>query len=202
MFNHYLANGKENDEWINLVLTLRRIVESVQIVTSAEQLTRLKFEKDLLFHKTQKYLNASSNSKKDVKNIMDIYKETVQNHIDDANFTQAQVSAAKKTISTTGPVEELPLEEDTGDRPTIPANVMPGMWFQLYMGEDRTPRRCKLSVILVEDANMMFVNHKGELVLEKSFDEFNEEIANNTTKMIMGHSAFDHAFKAVIGRLN
>jgi len=202
MFNHYLAHGKENDEWINLVLTLRHIVESVQIIASAEQLTRLSFEKDILFDKTENYLNASSNSKKDVKDIMTTYKETVQSHIDDANFTKEQVSIAEEIVSNAEPVEELPIEEDTGDRPSIPPNVMPGMWFQVYMGEDHPPRRCKLSVILVEDANLMFVNHKGELLVEKSFDEFNEEVANDTTKMIMGHSAFDHAFKSVINRLD
>ena len=98
--------------------------------------------------------------------------------------------------------EEAPIEEDHHDRPSIPPNVMPGMWFQFYMGEDRPPRRCKLSVILVEDASLMFVNHKGVLLVEKSFDEFNEEAANGTTKMIMGHSAFDHAFKSVITRLD
>ncbi len=70
------------------------------------------------------------------------------------------------------------------------------------MGDDKVPRRCKLSVIIVEDANLMFVNHKGELVTEKSFDEFKEEVASNKSKMIMGHSAFDHAFKAVIDRLD
>ena len=79
---------------------------------------------------------------------------------------------------------------------------MPGMWFQVYMGEDDIPRRCKLSVIIIEDSNLMFVNYNGVLVAEKSFDEFNEEIAENKTKMIMGHSAFDNAFKAVINRLN
>lgn len=202
MFNHYLSNGKENDEWVNLVMTLRRIVESVQVITSAEQLTRLMFEKDILSEKIEKYLNVSSKSKKDVKNIMVSYRQAIQDHIDDANFSEEEVSVAEETVSTEGPIEEAPIEEETGDRPTIPSNVMPGMWFQVYMGEDQQPRRCKLSVILVEDASMMFVNHKGELLIEKSFDEFNEEIANETTKMIMGHSAFDHAFKAVIGRLD
>ena len=79
---------------------------------------------------------------------------------------------------------------------------MPGSWFKLYMGEDKIARRCKLSVILVEDANLMFVNHKGKLIIEKSFDEFNKEVASNRTKMIMGHSAFENAFKTVINRLN
>ena len=202
MFNHYLCNGKENDEWINIVLTLRNIVDSVQAITSAEHLAKILAKKDALFELTEKYLNVSSNSKKDVQNVMAVYKETVQKHIDDANFTDEEVTVADEIISKADPVEEPPIEEEIIDRPTIPSNIMPGMWFQIFMGEDKAIRRCKLSVILVEDANLMFVNHKGELIIEKSFDEFNEEVANETTKMIMGHSAFENAFKTVINRLN
>ncbi len=202
MFNHYLANGKENDEWVNLALTLRHIVESVQTIASPEQLAKLNAEKEGLFEQTEKYLNISSKSKKDVQNILAAYKETLQAHIDDANFSEEEVSIAEEIISNAEPVEEPPIEEEETEKQDIPANIMPGMWFQVYMGEDKSDRRCKLSVIIVEDANLMFVNHKGELVTEKSFDEFNDEVTNETTKMIMGHSAFDHAFKAVIDRLN
>jgi hypothetical protein len=201
MFNHYLKNGKENNEWTNIVLTLRYIVDSVQPITSAEHLAKTISDKDDLFEQTEQYLNISSNSKKDVQNIMTVYAETVQQHIDDANFTEEEVSIAETTIRNTEPVEEAPIEEII-DKPSIPANIMPGMWFQLFMGENKTARRCKLSVILVEDANLMFINHKGELVVEKSFDDFNKEVANNSTRMIMGHSAFENAFKTVINRLN
>ena len=202
MFNHYLNAGKENNQWVNLALTLRHIVDSVQPITSPEQLAKLMAEKEELLAETENYLNLSSKSKQDVQNILATYKETLQSHIDDANFSEEEVSVAKETISNAEPVEEPPIEEETTEKHDIPANIMPGMWFQVYMGEDNTARRCKLSVIIVEDANLMFVNHKGELVTEKSFDEFNEEVANESTKMIMGHSAFDHAFKAAIGRLN
>ncbi len=201
MFNHYLSNGKENNEWVNLILTLRLIVESVQPVHSAEALAKILAEKDELFETTEKYLNITSSSKKDVQTVMQAYKDTVQQHIDDANFTEKEVDIAEQVLSEAEPVAEPPVEEES-DKPEIPSNVMPGMWFQLYMGEDHIPRRCKLSVIIVEDANMMFVNHKGELVTEKSFEDFNAEVAADKTKMIMGHSAFDHAFKAVINKLN
>ena len=202
MFNHYLSNGKENNAWVNLVLTLRHIVESVQPIITATDLTKLIAEKDELFETTEDYLNISSNSKKDVQNIMAAYRETLQEHIDDANFSEEEVSVAEEVISNAEPVEEAPIEEEIADKTPMPSNIMPGMWFQVYMGEDNVPRRCKLSVIIVEDENLMFVNHKGELITEKSFDEFNNEVANETTKMIMGHSAFDHAFKSVINRLN
>ncbi|MBT8133610.1 MAG: DUF1631 domain-containing protein [Gammaproteobacteria bacterium] len=203
MFNHYLKNGKENDEWVNLVLTLRHIVESVQPILTAERLAKLIAEKDALFEQTEKYLNIASSSREDVRSIMEVYREVIQQHIDDANFSEEEVNVAEEIISQAEPVEEAPIEEEPDtDKPTLPSSIMPGMWFQLHMGDDEVPRRCKLSVIIVEDANLMFVNHKGELVAEKSFDEFNQEIANNQSKMIMGHSAFDHAFKAVIDRLN
>lgn len=201
MFNHFLINGKENDEWINLVLTLRRIVESVQPITTAEQLAQLITEKDKLLVKTEDHLKLASKSKQDIRNVMTAYAETLQHHIDDANFTDDEVSIAEEILSKSGPVAEPPVEEAVS-KPVIPPNIMPGMWFQVYMGEDQIPRRCKLSVIIPEDSNLMFVNYKGELITEKSFDEFNDEIASSRSKMIMGHSAFDNAFKSVINRLN
>jgi hypothetical protein len=202
MFNHYLKKGKENDEWVNIVLTLRHIVDSVQPISSADHLAKIMLDKDTLFERTENYLNISSNSKKDVQLVMDAYKDTIQQHIDDANFTDEEVTEAEEEISKAGPVEEEPIEDEVVDKPTIPSNIMPGMWFQVDMGKDKSPRRCKLSVILVEDANLMLVNHKGELIIEKSFDEFNEEIADGKTTVIMGHSAFENAFKTVINRLN
>ena len=202
MFNHYLKEGKENNQWVNLALTLRHIVESVQPINSPEQLAKLLAEKEELLEETENHLNISSKSKKDVQNILTAYTETLESHINDSNFSEEEVTVAKEIVSNAEPVEEPPIEEDTAEKQDIPANVMPGMWFQVYMGEDKTARRCKLSVIIVEDANLMFVNHKGELVTEKSFAEFNEEVANDTTKMIMGHSAFDYAFKSVINQLN
>lgn len=202
LFNHYLTKGKENNEWVNMVLTLRHIVESVQPIKSAENLAKIIAEKGALLEQVGNYLNISSKSKKDIQAILTAYSDTLQEHIDDANYSEEEVSFAEARIRQAEPVEETPIVEEIIDRPEIPANIMPGMWFQVFMGEDKIPRRCKLSVIIVEDANLMFVTHKGELIAEKSFDEFNEELTNGTSKMIMGRSAFDHAFKSVIDRLH
>jgi len=201
MFNHYLNYGKENNEWINMVLSLRQIVESVQPIKDADQLAKLLTRQDLLLEQTETHLNLSSNSKKDVETVMAAYSTTMQAMIDDANFTEEEISDAVETRNEAEPEEELPVEE-AYELPEIPPNVMPGTWFQVYMGKDKSARRCKLSVVIIEDANMMFVNHKGELVIEKTFEAFNKEIEENKTVMIMGHSVFDHAFKSVISRLN
>ncbi|HEB81730.1 MAG TPA: DUF1631 family protein [Gammaproteobacteria bacterium] len=203
MFNHYLQHGKENNGWVNMVLTLHNIVDSVQPISTPEQLAKREADKEALFEQTEEYLNSVSRSKKDVRQVMQDFRDTVEDMIADANFREEDVATARQVVAESPPEETPPvIEEEPEEKADIPPNVMPGMWFQVYMGEDQPPRRCKLSVIIVEDANLMFVNHKGELVVEKSFDEFEEELASEKSKAIMGHSAFDYAFKTVINRLN
>ncbi len=204
MFNHYLEYGKENDEWVTLVEILRDIIDSVQPLIAPEDLTILLADKDEIFAAVHDYLINTIKSEKDINEVLDGLVKTYELHIQDATFSDQEIQRAEETIEER---EEEPddLKEKLSRHeplPEIPANLMPGTWFQLYMGEDQLARRCKLSVIVPEDANLMFVNHKGELIVEKSFDEFNAEITTNKTKVIMEHSIFDSALRTVITRLD
>ncbi len=204
MFNHYLQYGKENDEWVTLVETLRDVIDSVQPLIAPEDLTILLADKDEILAAVRDYLVDTIKSEKDINEVLDGLIKTYELHIQDATFSDQEVQQAEETIAE--------MEEEADDLkeklsrheplPEIPTNLVPGTWFQLYMGEDQLARRCKLSVIVPEDANLMFVNHKGELIIEKSFDEFNAEIATNKTKVIMEHSVFDNALRTVITHLN
>jgi hypothetical protein len=202
MFNHYLSHGRENDEWTMIILTLRHIIDSVQPITTTERLKRIIQNKDKLFEQTRHYLSISVKSEEDIKNVLTAFKETVHQQITEAKLTDDEETITKSILKKPTPIKKPAIDNKPIDRATIPSNIMQGMWFKIHMGEDQAVRRCKLSVILVEDANLMFVNHKGELVAEKSFDEFNIEIANDTTKVIMGHSAFENTFKTIINRPN
>jgi hypothetical protein len=70
------------------------------------------------------------------------------------------------------------------------------------MGEDRAVRRGKLSVIIVQDSKLVFVNYQGGIIVEKSFEEFSNELEEGKSKVIMGHSIFDHALNRVITHLS
>jgi hypothetical protein len=201
MFNHFLQNGKDNSDWISMVLTLRQIIEFVQPIKTPEQLARIKQRKDILFEVTEGYLSESITSRRDIRQVMDAFIETVTNNIEDANFNDESVEQAEHNLPPDTSEQDV-IEDEKQDLPEIPPNTVPGMWFQIYMGEDKIIRRCKLSVILIEDAKLLFVDHKGELVSEKTFDEFNAEVAQGKTEAIMGHSTFDHAFKAVIHKIH
>lgn len=205
MFNHYLQFGKENDEWVSLVETLRDIIESIQPINTPEDLAILLADKDDIIATAHEYLSGSIKSQKDIDTVLDGLKQTYERHIESASYTEEEVQQAEETIENIEEDEEDNIAEQLRSNepvPDIPPNTTPGMWYQLYMGDDQITRRCKLSVIVPEDSNLMFVNHRGELVVEKSFDEFNNEIASNKTRLIMGHSAFDHALRTVVTRID
>ena len=204
MFNHYLKAGKENDEWVAILECLRDIIDSVQPLQSAEDLAHLVAEKDNLVERAQGFLAKTYKSKKDIKFVISGLIETYDDMIEDAAFTEDEVQTAEVTVAEEGPREKEPIKVEPAHVPKkpLPSNIMPGMWFQIYMGEDLSPRRCKLSVIIVEDEKLIFVTHEGELISEKSFEEFIDELDSGKSSVIMGHSVFDYALNSVITKLD
>ena len=202
MFNHYLENGKENDEWIAIIEILRDVIDSVQPLKTAEDLAYLKAEKDKLIERVNQELSKTYKSKKDIQSVVGGLVRTYDSMIADANFQPEELEDAEKTAAET-PREKEPIKPETAHVPKtrLPSNIMPGMWFQITTGEGRAARRCKLSVIIVEDEKLIFVTHDGEMVAEKSFEEFTREIEEGVSKVIMGHSVFDYALNSVISKL-
>ena len=83
----------------------------------------------------------------------------------------------------------------------LPHEVRPGVWFEIFNGEDRAIRRLKLSVIITEEAKLIFVDRLGVKVIEKDAAIFTEELINGKSKFIADHSAFDNALSHVISSL-
>jgi hypothetical protein len=77
----------------------------------------------------------------------------------------------------------------------------PGVWYELYNGEDKPVRRLKLSVILTDAAQLIFVDRKGVKVIEKDAEDFARELEENRSRVLADHSTFDHALGNVIKAL-
>lgn len=222
MYNHYLNHGKENDEWVTIVEILRDIIDSVQLFENIDDLNHLLSTKDKLIEATLTHLNRTNQSKKDIETVIQGLKDTHQLHIDNADFSEEETEPEYETEEKADAQEEQAPEQETqtevatqeekthelettGEEPPcpqLPPDIMPGMWFQIYMGEDSTLRRGKLSVIIIQESKLVFVSYQGDIIVEKSFEEFSNELEESKSKIIMGHSVFDHALSRVITRLN
>jgi hypothetical protein len=83
----------------------------------------------------------------------------------------------------------------------LPGNLHPGIWFEIFNGEDKPVRRLKLSVVLTEVARLIFVDCHGVKVIEKDAGDFANELENEQSKFIADHSTFEHALGTVIHKL-
>jgi hypothetical protein len=205
MYNHYLTHGKENDEWVVINELLRDIVNSVQSIDSAEEMVRLVAIRHKLTEAAYEYFNRTSQSKQDIHDVIKGLEDAHSAIIDNSEFSIEQADTSDETIDTDYALPEAEdhrPEENEKEKQQLPPDVLPGMWFKVYMGEEKPARRCKLSVIIAADAKLVFVNYQGEILVEKSFDEFGSEIEEDKSKVIMGHSRFDRAFSRAVTQLS
>jgi len=206
MFNHYLVQGKDNEEWVTIIEVLREIVASVQPITTADELAYLINHRESLLQRARDFLQTTNHSSYDIESVLQGLEQAHENIIARTHFDTDEIEAANERVAEES-YTELPREAESepapepAHAPKLPANIMPGMWFHIFIGEDKAPRRAKLSVIIIEDSKLVFVNHSGDIIVEKEFSEFSKEIEEGRSKMIMGHSVFDHALSSVIGQL-
>ena len=130
---------------------------------------------------------------------------------DSANRIKSNTRSAESSFDNTSPkaIADITGVSFTGAEKTLhqaklerlPKVVRPGVWFELDNGNDRPPRRLKLSVILVEESKLIFVNRHGEKILEKDVEAFVKELEENRSRIIADHSLFDHALSTVITSL-
>jgi len=212
MYNHYLKQGKENDKWVTIVDTLRSIINSLQPLKNADDLEHLISTREQLIETTRNYLKTTNQSEEDIEQVTQDLIDIHQSLIDQADFEEQPETVEEETenkdainVPSTEEAEhseeasaEEQIDEDEPEKLQLPSSIMPGMWFQVYTGEDKAQRRCKLSVVILEDQKLVFVNYQGEMIVEKNLGEFLDEIANEKSKIIMGHSVFDHALSHVV----
>lgn len=223
MFNHFLKNGKANDEWVELLMILQKIIESVQPLQSVAELdelrsiyttvidatrTRLgkcKKKQTILdqaiedLQKTYESLLITENLPEEREPLLedDLRAENTQSESDEEGFeldhdaAKAEPEVEPETQLTTEQIARAKIGR-------LPEGVSPGAWFIVYNGEEKPVRRLKLAVILMLDATMVFVDHLGNVVIEKDAEIFADEIEKGLSGMIMQHSVFDHALSSAL----
>jgi len=229
MFNHYIKHGKQNDEWIFLVTTLGELIDGVQPPSNVKEYKFLQENHEKLTERVEKRLERSKRAKEHLEEVMHDLRETFKHLLDTDEFDEAlnqpelstmpvmdtpiasdeEIDAAhdaetEETFSEDQLEEAAPHPDEPVDLreklQLLPNDVRPGVWFQITM-ENQQIRRLKLSVIIMEEALLVFVDHNGERVIEKDAETFAEELKNGTAQIIMHHSVFDHALGSVFSSI-
>ena len=232
MFNHYLRRGKANDEWVELLMILAKIIDSVQPITSRSELEELGLTYEDIVKATEDKLKLCKKSPETIATVVADLRTTYEELMQTKDLPEEEPEESEQAAQET-PEEETAVEETAVEHPLealseqelaeaeqpveeeeepevvarrkiamLPDDIQPGAWFIVYNGEDKPVRRLKLAVILIQDATLVFVDHLGNVVIEKDAEDFSEELERGLSGVIMQHSVFDHALKSALSTIS
>lgn len=201
MFNHYIKHGKENDEWLTQVSILTELISSIQLPSSTIEYDSLKNNYRNLVTRVKNQLCKYKDVNNHIENTIDSLQETIESVIASFNPDIEKKSSKniKDDVIKTVAEENIKTNEPESKREKLkllPSAVRPGVWMQLTMENNRS-RRLKLSIILVEEALLIFVDHNGNRVAEREAEELADELEKGKAVLIVYHSVFDSALTTV-----
>ncbi len=225
MFHRYIKFGKHSEDWSQSVRTVVSLINLLQPIESSHAYNKLNIEKDDVIDTIQSSLLDTMQNPVEIETEINKLFLTFQDMLEQSPFNPDNI---QETNSYFVSVEEdneessiddlmeptLEIEEEIEDPlleqssiahekiNNLPADVRPGVWFKVYNGEESAARRAKLSVIIMEEAKLVFVDRMGAKVIEKDAEEFASELNEDLSLIIADHSAFDHALGMVINSLS
>ncbi len=227
MCNRYVNHGKQSNEWLLSLMLLKLLMRCLQPVNSKSQWQMLNDNHESLIEAVNDELYEAQQDKEEIDAQISVLKQTFLKMLDDCGYKLVTEPAAESTEQ--APDAAPFVEEDNIDAVNeefddneqheeiakieeqakiakekiskLPSDLHPGVWFEIFNGEDKPVRRLKLSVVLTEVARLIFVDCHGVKVIEKDAGDFATELEKEQSRIIADHSTFEHALGAVIHKL-
>jgi len=201
MLNIYIKSGNESEGWKGSVNILKDIINSLQQPKSEIQWMLLKNNTAALINKVKDHLYNTKQDRESINQSLALLK---------LEHEKLLVNEQKKELIEEDEIEdnesdaddhEKKLRESKEELAKLPSEAKLGTWFEVYNGEYNAHRRLKLSIILYDDAMLVFVDRVGNKVMEKHAIEFLKELENNQSRLLVDESICHHALNKVISML-
>ncbi len=212
MLNHYIRHGRDSMEWMQSVLLLKLLLKCMQPVRFQSQYELMKTNHEALVEAVNDELFTTKQDKSEISRQISSLKEYFFKVIDrngfkvtdhgDITLTEEEL-VTSSSADTEEELQNIQRETDIAKQKIaqLASSTKPGVWYEIYNGEDKPIRRLKLSVILTDAAQLIFVDRKGTKVIEKDAADFAKELEDKRSRVLADHSTFDNALGKVITAL-
>ncbi|VAW63345.1 hypothetical protein MNBD_GAMMA09-541 [hydrothermal vent metagenome] len=177
LFYIFKNHGENSPHWINGINMYCDLLQSLQPILNIDQYRHLK---DTFMatvrnnNKTMLLYHQKSIVEGDIKALISYFNHALGNtHYADINTSQPSKNVLEKISS-------------------LPADIKPGIWCEIYIDDITPPRRLRLSLINIETGNLIFVNRKGIKKIEKDAFEFSQELKNGLSKVYRHDALFSN----------
>ena len=212
MLNRYIRHGRDSAQWVQSVLLLKLLLKCLQPIKYQSQFEMIKNNHLALLEAVNDELYKTRQNKDDISGQVEVLKllflkmidsydlkivDTNANDISNDELIASSVEGTEEELNNIKQQTDIAKEKIA----QLSSSTKPGVWYEIFNGEDKPVRRLKLSVILTDAAQLIFVDRKGLKVIEKDASEFANELEENRSKLIADHSTFDQALGNVISAL-
>ena len=83
----------------------------------------------------------------------------------------------------------------------LPESIVPGVWLEIYQGEDKAKRRLKFSSADIETNQLFFSDRSGDYKFEIDLQTFIDDLSSGRSSLISESNRFDLALSSVISNI-
>jgi hypothetical protein len=153
---------------------------------------------------------SKSESESDIFHETNISEEVLEDSEPLKEISESQKS--QEDINQYGIAEELDSEtefdeNDIEEEPELniaehlPESIVPGVWLEIYQGEDRAKRRLKFSEAIIETNYLVFSDRSGDYNFEIDLQTFMDDLSSGRSSLISESNRFDLALSSVISNI-
>ena len=204
MFYYYIKFGTDSKEWSLVTDVLAALGSTLKPIQSKQEWLYVNNNYTQIIDTIETELAHTNQNKEKIfigiKNLNNYYVNLLNrsafehDDIDDSvieeEYFQKEESPAEKKAEASKQKLEL-----------LPKSVRVNNWYEVFTGIDTAVRRLKLSVIIEEEAALIFVDRHGTKVMVKDAEDFAYEMQCKQSRLINDHSVFDSALTQVIQSL-
>ncbi len=116
----------------------------------------------------------------------------------------SEVAAAPEEVEQeeTEPEEDEPeVEPELTIAEHLPESIVPGVWLEIFQGDDKAKRRLKFSSADTETKQLFFTDRSGDYRFEIDLETFLDDLSTGRSNLISESNRFDLALSSVISNI-
>lgn len=163
MYKMCIEKGSKGQAWAKSIVLFKKIIKYIQPIQSIDDWNKINFIYKNFVESIEKYLRESDINDERISINVSALNKTIEVNL--SQFENENKILIQKSINMNKKLDMLPKEVKVGE------------WYDLYTSENTAANRLKLSVIVKDKAQLVFVDHRGIQGMVKDASLFSEELS-------------------------
>jgi hypothetical protein len=199
MSHRYMHYGKNSTQWNECTLVYRELIASLQPTQNTPSVNLIQEEQALLLQSINTLLNDTDINKSRITSAVNSLRKAFTDILNPSKDKLSIYTIDTRKDSNISQENNFNLAELKLAK--LPSTVKVGEWFDLYTGDNHAAQCLKLSVITLDSARLIFVDHRGVKGMEKDAESFAEELSRRLSRRVLTKPSLTDTWNDIISKI-